>query len=63
MAEKTADHVNPRARDFHNKALTASWEEIQGAVSYCLLKASEKFGRSKKNGEQPPEDSLKTQGQ
>ena len=23
MAEKTADHVNPRARDFHNKAIAA----------------------------------------
>jgi len=46
----------------HNKALTASWDEICNAVSYCLSRANEKFGRRGGKAEKAPEDPLTLQG-
>jgi len=37
----------------HNKALDATWEEVSQAVSFCITRASEKFGRPRKREADP----------
>lgn len=42
----------------HNQALTASWDEVQAAVSYCLGKASARFCLTDRNNSKKAEEHI-----
>jgi ribonuclease P protein component len=46
----------------HEKALTATWQEIKETVSQCISRAGTKFGKPAPKKQNPAEDPLSRQG-